>query len=580
MCLLNCGPTGAECVKNLVLGGIASFTLVDDAVVEARDLGNNFFVTSADLGRGRAEAVAAHLNELNASVAGAFVDERPEEVIATNPAFFADFTVVIAAQMPARALVALDAACRERNVALVVLHSRGLAGFVRLSLASHRVVEAKPEETDHDLRLTAPWPELEAFAASFDLDAADDAQFRHVPWAALLLRALAARKKTAAAADGASGSEEVLEVMKTREEQRAFKASLLATRRRGDEENFAEAAANARHAWKPPAPPLPLGLRAALADLERAGGDPAAMCRGGSGAEGLESGGVAVAGGGSSVAPALRRSAAKKEAEEAKFWHLLAGLRRFLDASGGALPLEGSVPDMTSTTESFVALQKIYRAKADLDAARVAALANASARRGAETAAAAATAPEGLVSEEEARFCKHAAHVRVMRWRTLAEERDWDAGAREETAKALAAEDTRRCASLHVIHRAADAFLEEAGPVPGGGGVFVPRRRRGRGRGRAGAGAGDKDPPLRLPTRLGSRRSSTARSRSWACPGLDAMDDLVAECARGGGGEMHAVAAVVGGVGSQEVIKLVTGQFVPVAKTLVYDAAEGTTACV
>ena len=52
----------------------------------------------------------------------------------------------------------------------------------------------------------------------------------------------------------------------------------------------------------------------------------------------------------------------------------------------------------------------------------------------------------------------------------------------------------------------------------------------------------------------------------------------MAECARGGG--ETAVAAVVGGVGSQEVIKLVTGQFVPVAKTLVYDAAEGTTACV
>ena len=279
-------------------------------------------------------------------------------------------------------------------------------------------------------------------------------------------------------------------------------------------------------------PSAPAGLRAALADLERAGGDPAAMCRGGSGAEGLESGGVAVAGGGSSVAPALRRSAAKKEAEEATFWHLLAGLRGFLDASGGALPLEGSVPDMTSTTESFVALQKIYRAKADLDAAR-GRLANASAREGAETAAAAA--PEGLVSEEEARFfCKHAAHVRVMRWRTLAEERDWDAGAREETAKALAAEDTRRCASLYVIHRAADAFLEEAGRFPGAG-AFSSREGAGAGPG-PGPGPGDKD-PLRLPTRLGSRRSSTARSRSWACPGLDAMDDLVAECARRGGGD-------------------------------------------
>lgn len=40
VCLLNCGPTGAEALKNMVLGGIASFTIVDGARVEQRDLGN------------------------------------------------------------------------------------------------------------------------------------------------------------------------------------------------------------------------------------------------------------------------------------------------------------------------------------------------------------------------------------------------------------------------------------------------------------------------------------------------------------------------------------------------------------
>lgn len=40
MCLLNCGPTGAEALKNMVLGGIASFTIVDGSRVEQRDLGN------------------------------------------------------------------------------------------------------------------------------------------------------------------------------------------------------------------------------------------------------------------------------------------------------------------------------------------------------------------------------------------------------------------------------------------------------------------------------------------------------------------------------------------------------------
>lgn len=42
ICLLNCGPTGSEALKNLVLGGIGSITVLDGAKVEAYDLGNNF----------------------------------------------------------------------------------------------------------------------------------------------------------------------------------------------------------------------------------------------------------------------------------------------------------------------------------------------------------------------------------------------------------------------------------------------------------------------------------------------------------------------------------------------------------
>mmetsp|Transcript_7279 Transcript_7279/g.26655 ORF Transcript_7279/g.26655 Transcript_7279/m.26655 type:complete len:103 (-) Transcript_7279:1753-2061(-) len=44
VCVLNCGPTGSETIKNLVLAGIASYTLVDNTVVEESDLGNNFLV--------------------------------------------------------------------------------------------------------------------------------------------------------------------------------------------------------------------------------------------------------------------------------------------------------------------------------------------------------------------------------------------------------------------------------------------------------------------------------------------------------------------------------------------------------
>lgn len=55
VCLLNAGPTGTEALKNLVLGGIHSFTIVDGARVTPADLGNNFLLTPQGLGGSRAQ---------------------------------------------------------------------------------------------------------------------------------------------------------------------------------------------------------------------------------------------------------------------------------------------------------------------------------------------------------------------------------------------------------------------------------------------------------------------------------------------------------------------------------------------
>lgn len=97
--LLNCGPTGSETLKNLVLGGIASFTIVDGGKVEQRDLGNNFLVSKANLGEPRAKVVTELLQELNESVAGSYVEESPEVLIANSPQFFQGFDLVIATQV-------------------------------------------------------------------------------------------------------------------------------------------------------------------------------------------------------------------------------------------------------------------------------------------------------------------------------------------------------------------------------------------------------------------------------------------------------------------------------------------------
>jgi NEDD8-activating enzyme E1 regulatory subunit len=55
------------------------------------------------------------------------------------------------------------------------------------------------------------------------------------------------------------------------------------------------------------------------------------------------------------------------------------------------------------------------------------------------------------------------------------------------------------------------------------------------------------------------------------------VDDYVTEMCRFGAGELHVVAAVMGGVAAQEVIKLVTQQFVPIGGSFVFNAMGGRT---
>jgi len=51
--------------------------------------------------------------------------------------------------------------------------------------------------------------------------------------------------------------------------------------------------------------------------------------------------------------------------------------------------------------------------------------------------------------------------------------------------------------------------------------------------------------------------------------------DIINSC-RFGAAELHNIAAFMGGVGSQEVIKLITHQFVPVNNTFLYNGINGT----
>lgn len=228
--------------------------------------------------------------------------------------------------------------------------------------------------------------------------------------------------------------------------------------------------------------------------------------------------------------------------DSSDFWILAAALRTFIQNEGGGQPpLEGSLPDMHSTTQRYLELQRVYRDKAEADVAaltrHVAALLKSVGRD-------AGSIPVAEVK----RFCKHARQLRVVRCRPL------DQGMTADALRAaLAAEDTSANASLLILLRAVDKFLGQYQRYPGQYDNEV-----------------EEDVAL-LKGLAGSLLMESGASGASVC------DDLVGEVVRCGGGELHVVAAVVGAMASQEAIKLLTKQFVPLGGTLVYNAMQSTT---
>ena len=313
-------------------------------------------------------------------------------------------------------------------------------------------------------------------------------------------------------------------------------------------ENATEALAAARHAWKAPGA-VPPSLKETLSD------------------------------------PKL--DALDKNAPS--FWFLLAGLRAFLRGDGGdeasklaalpsdaVMPLEGSIPDMTSTTEWYVELQRLYREKADADADAV--------LRHTRFFLRAAGASEEAVTREEARFfCRHAAHARAVRWRSVADELAWADGAGAALAAKLADPDATVawCAARYVVARAVDVYRETRGRYPGAP-LFVEKNDAHMMRDDAHPDGGDVCDVEGDTRALRSIVETTLVAIGAKAERVNggALESMVTEAVRCAGGEPHTVAAVLGGVGAQEVIKLVTGQFEPEAHTLVYDAAKAVTAAV
>ncbi|KAF4665794.1 hypothetical protein FOL47_004423 [Perkinsus chesapeaki] len=134
--------TGVETAKNLILAGPNTVVLHDDSLVEARDMGSNFYVNDKDVGvTTRAQASYRKLQELNS-----YVNVRTMSG-PLGDAALSDFDVVVLCDVHDRdERIRIDNYCRQHGIGSIATDIYGLAGRIFVDYGDKFIVHDKDGE--------------------------------------------------------------------------------------------------------------------------------------------------------------------------------------------------------------------------------------------------------------------------------------------------------------------------------------------------------------------------------------------------------------------------------------------------
>lgn len=412
VCLINASATGTEILKNLVLPGIGSFTIVDGRAVAGEDVGNNFFLTKNSIGKSRAQAATELLQELNSDVSGNFVEESVEQLLENDPTFFLGFSVVIATQLAESSLLHLSTVLWAADLPLLVCRTYGLVGYMRLAVKEHPVVESHPDNALEDLRLDKPFPHLRTHVHEYDLNSMDKKDHSHTPWIIVVAKYLERWCE-----------EHNNQLPKTYKEKEAFRELI----RQGllknddgtpeDEENFDEAIKNVNTALNPTK--VPSNVEELFKD----------------------------------------QRCTNVNTQSSPFWILMRAVQQFVEKEGlGNLPVRGTIPDMIADSSRFIRLQNVYREKAKEDASIISDYVT-------EILGSIGRPLETISEKDIWLFCRNAAFLRLVRCRSLAEEFNAETTNKDQIASCMENLDSEMV--LYIMLRAVEYFHRQHGRYPG-----------------------------------------------------------------------------------------------------------------
>jgi len=234
--LVRATAAGTETLKNLVLPGVGTIVVVDDAFATSNDTESNFFVTMSD--KPRAQVALELLQELNPDVKGSY-QHVPSLTKVNYTDLFASYSnlIVICADLEP---TLLDLIAKDCPVPLIQVQSYGLLGLVRLQTREPLAIfDSKPASSTPDLRLVTPFPKFVEYCNSISMESLEDHEDSHVAYPAILYK-LAQQWKSTHKGDLPS----------TFQEKQGFRDLVKASARKWDQEvNFHEAYNNAYLAY-------------------------------------------------------------------------------------------------------------------------------------------------------------------------------------------------------------------------------------------------------------------------------------------------------------------------------------------
>ncbi|CAL8088626.1 unnamed protein product [Calicophoron daubneyi] len=585
VCLIRAGATGSEILKNLVLPGIGSFTIVDDACVCEEDLGCNFFWSEDARHKPRAQVVTEYLSELNESVSGNYVVENFADLIENDPQFFLGFTLIIVTDARERPLIRLSRILRDSSIPVVICISVGVVGYLRVSASEHVIVESHPDASRPDLRLDQPLDGLIKMANEMPLEDMTSEQLAHTPW--LIIVHIFVQKfiethghfpqnfkeKTELKGMILKAGSELIKQLRKRELNLESSFSL---------ENFQEACRAVNTAVCPTE--IPPEVRDLLED-ERS--NEAVMV-----SSNLDGSTSVISKPQANTSSFSRQSShqsnspitgATSTVSNATFWRLICAMHDFVQHEGcGQLPVRGSLPDMTSDSQRYLRLLSIYRERSEWAVERLAAR---------------LTQFPDITRDDIRVFVKNAAFLRVVRCRSLEEEMKLSP-ARSDDLALIPTHEENDAMLWYLVLRGASSFLMETGRWPGSVNAYTTPFSSKRDGNKYIRKMGDVKNSVIVDRKAETDQSNEQQHqisylseshivesdlpsfrshlnhvlRAFAIAPNRVSLDYVNEFCRFGGGELHSVAAFMGGIAAQEVVKLITHQFVPVTKPLIYNA--------